>query len=1085
MENHLTLGLDLGSNSIGWALIDEQAERIVAAGVRVFPEGVERTQQGTEQSKNLQRRVARGMRRQIARRARRKRILRKALIAAGLLPEVAGLPADDPLRVEWEREQFKNADPLALRSRALRQRLEPHQIGRAFIHVNQRRGFLSNRKMDRARRKESSEMVKEINALAADMGDRTLGEYLDAIRASDPHVRTRGRHTRRDMYIKEFEEIWTAQQKYHPDLLTEKLKYGLEGKQEYPRLPRAVHERKALERYGIYGLLFFQRPMYWPKSVVGRCELEPKLKRCPRADRLAQRFRLLQEVNNLRLLDPTTGEERPLNADERGLLVDYLSRHKERKFSEIRRRLNFLESVRFNLERGDRDKLLGMPTDHALANRALFGKSWNDKLDEEKNHIVELLLNDEIGDHEKVQHAIQKWRLPKEAAERLVDTDLGDGYSSYSRVAIVKLLPFLERGLPMTAPEHQLCALREAGYLQPHERSVRQKDFLPAPPDVTNPLVRRALHEVRKVVNAILREYGKPARIHIELAREIKGTIRQRQQYTNEIRERERARDSAADAIRASGVKVSRDAIDRYLLWEEQNRVCMYSGKSISLTQLLGGEVDVDHILPYSRSLDNSLMNRVVCFRSENDAKANGTPFEWLAEIDPEKFDHVLQRAARPSYPYAKAKKFRQKNIELDEFFARQFVDTTYITTQVREYVQCLGADVVCTKGRHTAELRRQWGLDKVLRHDALKLKNRDDHRHHAVDAVVIALTNRSRLQQLARIHHQGGSEWTGEILAEPWIDLLLDVERAVNAINVSYRVQRRILGSLHKETIFGRTAKTSVSSRERPWARGWVEDRHIFVRRKDIQSIDNTKQLNKVRDSTIREILRQHLRDQQIDPDVPQKVSALVWKKEPRMRSGRPIRRVRMLEQGEGFAEIRSRQCAELSSNHHYEIVELLDDSGNPVCDKDGRPKRKGYLVTMFEAAQRVREAQRELKRLRRQIRNSDSSLNKAQEKYRQEVERVEREHPIIRKHHGRRERFVMSLSINEMVLVRLQDGRSLLHRVQKMSDGILILRPHTYAGKVSDTDKPPIILRSSPTTLRGEKVVVDCLGRIRRAKD
>src|SRR6516165_10514886 len=145
MENHLTLGLDLGSNSIGWALIDEQAERIVAAGVRVFPEGVERTQQGTEQSKNLQRRVARGMRRQIARRARRKRILRKALIAAGLLPEVAGLPADDPLRVEWEREQFKNADPLALRSRALRQRLEPHQIGRAFIHVNQRRGFLDRK----------------------------------------------------------------------------------------------------------------------------------------------------------------------------------------------------------------------------------------------------------------------------------------------------------------------------------------------------------------------------------------------------------------------------------------------------------------------------------------------------------------------------------------------------------------------------------------------------------------------------------------------------------------------------------------------------------------------------------------------------------------------------------------------------------------------------------------------------------------------------------------------------------------------------------------------------------------------------
>src|SRR5262249_28500750 len=151
--------------------------------------------------------------------------------------------------------------------------------------------------------------------------------------------------------------------------------------------------------------------------------------------------------------------------------------------------------------------------------------------------------------------------------------------------------------------------------------------------------------------------------------------------------------------------KVSRDAIERYLIWEEQRHECIYSGRSIGLAQLFGGEVDVDHILPRERSLDNSFMNRALCFRSENDAKKDRTPYEWLAESDSDKYEAVLQRTQPPAYPYAKARRFRQPTVTLDDFFARQFVDTTYITTQVRQYVRCLGADVLCTKGTHTYEL--------------------------------------------------------------------------------------------------------------------------------------------------------------------------------------------------------------------------------------------------------------------------------------------------------------------------------------------------------------------------------------------
>ncbi len=732
-------------------------------------------------------------RRQVARRARRKRLLRHALVDASLLPEVARLAADDPQRIAWEGEQFQQEDPYSLRRRALieNERLEPYEIGRVLMHLNQRRGFLSNRKTDRAKKEEKSEILGEISTLAAELGERTLGQYLADAQSRDPQARLRGRHTKRDMYQQEFEAIWSAQQRHHPTLLTEQLKYGSSGRQTYPREPGLPNSASPLERYGIHGIIFFQRPMYWPKSVVGQCELEPKQRRCPRADRLAQRCRLLQEVNNLRLLDTSSAEERALRPEERELLIRLMERAKEKKFDDIRkefcRRLSIPETIRFNLERGDRKKLWGMPTDAILSRKDLFGKAWHDREEEEKDRIVRVLIEEE-NEAIILQRATTEWGLDQAAAAALLKVDFPAGYASFSRVALEKLRPHLERGLPLMTRDETPSALSEAGYLRPDQRVVNQKDFLPPPPPITNPLVRQALHEVRRLVNAIVREYGRPARIHLEFAREVKGTAKDRERRSKEMRDRKEVKDAAAEEIRRLGVKITRDAIDRYLLWEEQGQKCIYSGRVISQAHLFGGEIDVDHILPRS-SLDNSFLNRVVCFRTENSAKRDRTPHEWLAAADPAKYEAVLQRTQ--CLPYPKAQRFRLEHFTLDDFLARQFVDTTYITTQVHEYVRCLGADVVCTKGIHTADLRHHWGLDRVLRADERDIKNRDDHRHHAVDAIVIALTDRSRLQQLAALYRRGRPE--DEALPEPWPGFRAAVEQAVKGINVSHRVQRKV----------------------------------------------------------------------------------------------------------------------------------------------------------------------------------------------------------------------------------------------------------------------------------------------------
>ncbi len=1016
-----TLGLDLGPTSIGWALVDELAGRIVATGVRVFPEGVDRDQQGAEHPKNEQRRIARGMRRQIARRARRKRVLRAALIEAGLFPATAEL-----------QSALIELDPYELRRRALSDKLSLHEIGRLLIHINQRRGFLSNRKEDRKKRKETSELLEEINTLAAEIkaaGHNTLGEHFAAVRAASPHTRIRGRHTRRDMYELEFDTIWAAQQRYYPDLLTEQLKYGEAGRQNFPKTPDPPRgsTTSMLQRYGFHGIIFFQRPMYWPKSIVGQCELEPKQKRCPRADRAAQRFRLLQEVNNLKVLDSTTGDERSLSDEERALLIQNLAKRKELTFDQIRKlftkNFGWPESVRFNLERGDRSKLLGMPTDAILSGKHLFGKAWHDRSEREKTLIVRSLLHD---DEETIlQKATTEWGLSREVAEELIDTDLegkeSKGYSAYSAVAIEKLLPHLERGLLMMTKDGTPSALSEAGYLRPDQRVVNQLDQLPQPPDLTNPIVRTALFEVRKVVNAIIREYGKPARIHLELSREAKGTAESRRRRTSQMRENERERDNAADRLREMGHRVSADAILRYRLWVQQGRECIYSGRPISQAQLLSGEVDIDHILPFERSLDDSMMNKVLCFRTENQGKSQRTPAEWLAETDPAKYNSVLQRCTK--LPYPKARRFRVRDIVIDDFISRQLNDTSYITTQVHDYLRCLGSDVVCVHGDHTSTLRWHWGLNSVLRKDGLDLKNREDHRHHAVDAIVIALTTRSRLQHLSRIRRQGGTEVTGEVLEEPWSNFRANVETVVNTINVSHRPRRRVKGALHEETIYGPTSTNGE-----------------FSVRKSVDSL-TTSMIEDIRDDSIRAIVKARV-SQYADQIRGQTIPKEVWREPLCMKSGVPIKKVRLVRRDLTIQPIRHGDaCVKPGRVHHASIFEYVDGRG--------KIRRDAVYVTLLEAARRKLAGEAIVSRV----------------------------HPVHRD-----ARFVMSVCPGDLLWAEFKGAERLVVVTTLVSTQ---KRIHI----VDACDARPSAKRDdegkTPTSLKGRKVVVDPIGRLRWAND
>ena len=1052
---NLVLGLDLGPNSIGWALINDNEEPggtsdLVDMGVRVFPEGVDAFDTGKEKPRNESRRVARGMRRQIRRRSRRRRHLMAALICSNLWPS-------DPAKQKILLER----DPYDLRERALTERLEPFEIGRILLHLNQRRGFLSNRKKDQGD-KEVVGMLAEINQNEReriDGGFQTIGAYLAHKhrtldhRTRSKNDRVRGRHLdRRKHIIDEFNKVWDTQAKFHPELLNDRLKYGSLSSTATPHKPISAADTSrrgltALEAFGLFGIIFFQRKMYWPKSVIGLCELESKEKRCQKSDRHAELFRLLQELNNLRFTSPDEQAERSLSDDQRHLLLDHLGRREKLTFDEIRKKLGF-DSVKFNLERGKRPSIKGRVVDSKMAKAV--GKKWHERPEDEKDAIVRMLLDHEQDDDVLVKRLTDEFGMDAEDAAKALDVDLPPGYVNLSLKAIDKLLPHLERGLIyQSISDPEKSALHAAGYLRRDELQRRLFDKLPELArvnprdcklgDIPNPVVKRALVELRKVVNAIIREYGRPDAVHVEMARSVQMGHERRKEHNARIRAREADRQRAAQAIRDLGFAVRRDSITRYLLWEEQGYECIYCGRSISQQQLFGGEVDVDHILPRSRCLDNSSMNLVVCHRTCNHDKGNQTPYEWLAAADPTRYEQVCLHAKR-LMPYTKYRRFLQKELKLDDFVARQLTDTAYITRATVEYLRLLFQKdhaVLGLKGQLTAELRYQWGLDTVLQdlpdspawQQQPRLrpgeKNRADHRHHMIDALVIALTNRRRLQKLSDIYKRGGARSHGEILEDPWPDFRESVLQRARSVKVSHRVDRKVRGELHEQTLYGQTTTPGE-----------------WVLRKPLVDL-SPAEVERIRDPNVRRIVLQTLREKGIDfgrgkkPDKKKMKQVLA---DVSMPSGVPIKKVRLIKPERTIQPLRSSgdniTFVKPGSTHHLCIFEI-----------DG--KKETVFVTMLEAAHRIK-----------------------------------RREPIIQRTHPKwpDAQFILSLSKGELVLANWDGQEKLLvYKTAASTQGQIRFVEHCDARRSSEQKK----LSATANTLDARKVTVDLLGRIRWAND
>lgn len=830
----LTLGLDIGSASIGWALIDPEGQRVAAAGVRIFDAGVdaagfERGDPGA--SNNTARRQKRLQRRQFRRRAGRQRQLFRALQAAGLLPPTHApgphpgisrerhavlAELDRALRAEFvplmdaSVAAPEHVLPYFLRARALDHALAPFALGRALYHLGQRRGFQSNRRdaRDEAEEKkqansdEKSDVKTGVKSLAeqiAAAGVRTLGEFY--ARQDTAGYRLRGRWTARSMFTDEFERIWKAQTPHNAALT--------------PGLHDQIHQ-----------LLFYQRKV--GSGRVGRCELERDCLRAPVAHLTAQRFRLLQKVNDLRVRDRYL-MERELAPQERAALLAALQAEGDLTFAEIKRRgLVVLErGERFNLEGGGEKRLPGDRTTSKL--RPLFGDRWDRWSEGERNHVVALWMNTDT-DSELAQIGREELHLAADTAERWASTTPEEGHAKLSIKAMRKLLPEMEAGVAFKTAETKIYGDRFSGgaplsHLLPVEKAL---------PTLPNPAVKRTLTELRKLVNAIVREHGKPWEIRIELARDLKRNAAQRARLSDTMRKREaeRRRLEKRLQIELGRSRVSARDLETALLFEQAKGVCPYCGECLALGDMFdSGRGQSDHILPRSRFPDDSFANRCIAHVHCNQEKANRTPFEAFGS-DAERWPQILERVKKwedPGKLLAFQAAASDLNLEDDNSFAsRRLNETRYATTQAAKYLGLLygGRDIAngdggtrraifASSGMATATLRRAWCLESILRQPEASAngqrpgKPRHDHRHHAVDAMVVALTSNATIQRLSLANAAAaaaGSERTSSrCLPAPWPDFVERVRPAIEAIVVSHRPNHKLAGELHQETNYSK----------------------------------------------------------------------------------------------------------------------------------------------------------------------------------------------------------------------------------------------------------------------------------------
>ncbi|EOV9527138.1 type II CRISPR RNA-guided endonuclease Cas9 [Bacillus cytotoxicus] len=776
-----SIGLDIGIASVGWAVINEDIERIEDLGVRIFDVA---EQPKTGASLSTPRRLARSTRKRLRRRRHRVERVRKFMIQKGLLTQVQMEQLYD-----WKDGDL---DIWLVRVNALERKLSDREFARILVHFAKNRGFQSNRKSELQEEDNGAVLsaVQENKRLMEEKGYQTISEMLLYDEKFEGTKRNKGGEythvVARSDLKREIQLIFEKQRAYGHAFAT------------------MENEDKFLQIWSS------QRPFATKDDIakkIGNCTFEPKEKRAPKSTYTFERFRALDKLNRLRILSGTS-PARSLTQEERDLILNSLFSKKEVKYKELRKLLKLNDEQRFNeifydpnekIEKNENRTFLSLESQYKIRKilQKIEGKSLNDTyrpvdLDtiayaltvfKDDQDIRDYLQNQYVASNGKKELNLANRKYNDELIEELLHLSFTK-FGHLSLKALRNILPFMEQGIPY----HQAC--EKAGYQFNKKVNREKQKLLPPVPakDIVNPVVIRSLSQVRKVINGIIKRYGSPSSIYIELAREMGREYKERKdlekQYNKNRQMNEGAKKHILELHPEFGDPRGHDIL-KYKLWQEQDCRCAYSFKPIPIKQLFEiGYAEVDHIIPYSRSFDDSNNNKVLVLAAENQNKQNRTPYEWFGH-DETKWQEFTSLVTTMKVSKKKKSLLLKKNFDeeqAEEFRSRHLNDTRYITRYIKTFIEDnlqfrmeegKKQYVHTVNGAYTSLMRKRWGFNKNRQENDL---------HHALDAVIVAVSLPFKHKVSAYFkrreeyaHNQLKRE--GEFFPEPWSGFIHELE--------------------------------------------------------------------------------------------------------------------------------------------------------------------------------------------------------------------------------------------------------------------------------------------------------------------
>lgn len=988
------LGLDTGTNSLGWAVVDRDEYNnytLVKHGSLIFQEGV-KIEKNVESSKAAERTGYRSLRKQYFRRRLRKIEVLRVLVKHNLCPYLSEellhawhvhktYPKTDDFML-WQRTSDNDdKNPYYDRHLCLHQKLdlerqdERYILGRAFYHLAQRRGFLSNR-LDSSPEQETGKVKTGISDLTREMeaaGCEYLGDYFYQI-YSDPnnHERIRTRYTDREQhYKKEFHAICEMQQ-LPQDLVTE--------------LDKA---------------LYFQRPLKSQRKGVGKCTFEPKCPRCAESHPDFEEFRMLSFINNIKIKTPRDLELRCLSLEEKEKIRSLFYRVSKPNFDfeDIAKALAGKGQYQYIKDVGDKPYKFnyrmtqGVPACPTTAQLIkIFGDDWKDAIAEtyrlnntrfgQKSvaQMVDDVLNvlSTFSSDNKLQLWAEKnLQLNEEQCKKFAGIKLSHGFASLSLKAIHKILPFLRQGyiyshavelanIPVIVGQEIWNDTDKQGFiirniqqmLQCQDQTTKDfciKDFLlnnfelntgavdklyhpsmietykdaeqkegiyqlgsPRTNAIRNPMAMRSLHEMRKVINQLLREkiIDSNTEVHVEYARGLndanmrkaiadyqRAQDQNHQKYQNSIKEL---------YLQETGRNIDPTETDirKYELWEEQSHKCLYTGAEIGIADFLGDnpKYDIEHTIPRSIGGDSIMENLTLCdSRYNRDVKKAKMPSElanheeiltriegWKknyetltyqidkcrthAGMSKEQKDPIIQKRHRlkieRNYWKDKYERFTMTEPPSD-FSRRQGVGIGLISKYAGLYLKSLFHDpknrnksrVYTVKGTTTAEFRRMWGLQSEY-----EKKCRDNHCHHCIDAITIACIGKKQYEEMASFYHDEELYDDGRgkkpQFRKPWptfTEDVLNLEKSLIIVhdtpnNMPKKARKYVRTANGKFIAKGDCARGSLH-KETYYGAIERDGKIEYVVRKALTSFEKEADIDNIVDDTVREIVRNAVR--------------------------------------------------------------------------------------------------------------------------------------------------------------------------------------------------------------------------------